>query len=130
MPPEQRERFNQKQEDLDKLLHPKSVLDDENSIPRQLLRHPEWSADTKILKQMSQRGWTEDDINEVIKEGSTGKSRDTRWTKEGGKLDDPATVYGKPGKYVIINDRTNDVTQVSGKNKPGWIDDPNIEWKK
>ncbi len=32
------------------------------------------------------------------------------------KRDDSATVYGEPGNYVVVNDRTNEVTQISDKN--------------
>ncbi|MEK8413926.1 colicin E5-related ribonuclease, partial [Escherichia coli] len=41
---------------------------------------------------------------------------------------DPATVYGSPGKYVVVNDRTGEVTQISDKTDPGWVDDSRIQW--
>jgi len=117
------------QRDIDKIKRG-DFLEQRLQKAEQLSRHPAWSADTKILKQMKKRGWTENDINEVIKRGPTGKSQDTRWTNEGKRLDDSATVYGEPGNYVIINNRTGDVTQVSGKTDSEWTDDSRIEWTK
>lgn len=32
-------------------------------------------------------------------------------------------MYGQPDKYVVVNDRTGEVTQVSDKADPDWIDD-------
>ncbi|ABX18692.1 colicin E5-related ribonuclease [Burkholderia multivorans] len=29
----------------------------------------------------------------------------------------------------MVNDRTGEVVQVSGKNDPGWIPDSRIKWK-
>lgn len=40
---------------------------------------------------------------------------------DGTKNDDPATMYfDKDGNYVVRNDRTGDIVQVSNKNDPTW----------
>ncbi|KMN61415.1 hypothetical protein VK95_23235 [Leclercia sp. LK8] len=91
----------------------------------------DFTTDDKIKGQMGERGWTEQDIKDVIAKGPKGISSDQRrpkTTQDGLGRDDPATVYGEPGKYVVINDRTREVTQVSDKIKPGWVDDGRIFW--
>lgn len=36
-------------------------------------------------------------------------------------MNDPATAYiDESGHYVVINDRTNDVVQISNRNDPDW----------
>ncbi|MFN6776495.1 colicin E5-related ribonuclease [Proteus mirabilis] len=87
----------------------------------------------KIQDQMGGRGWSEKDIQDVIAKGAKGKSVDQRRPKntdDGLGRNDPATVYGEPGKYVVVNDRTGEVAQVSNKNDPRWIDDSRIQWEK
>lgn len=91
----------------------------------------DFTIDNKIKGQMDERGWTEQDIRNIVAKGPKGISVDQRrpkTTEDGLGRNDPATVYGEPGKYVVINDRTNEVTQVSGKNVSGWIDDSRIFW--
>jgi Colicin E5 ribonuclease domain len=41
---------------------------------------------------------------------------------------EPATVFGYPGNYIIVNDRTGAIIQVSGRNDPEWDDDSRIKW--
>ncbi|HAU5547509.1 TPA: hypothetical protein SMT48_000571 [Proteus mirabilis] len=87
----------------------------------------------KIQDQMGGRGWSEKDIQDVIAKGAKGKSVDQRRPKntdDGLGRNDPATVYGEPGKYVVVNDRTGEVAQISNKNDPRWIDDSRIQWEK
>ncbi|WP_230961850.1 colicin E5-related ribonuclease [Burkholderia anthina] len=38
-------------------------------------------------------------------------------------------MYASPDGYVIVNDITGEVVQVSGKNDPTWIHDGRIKWK-
>ena len=94
---------------------------------------PELKFDDKIKKDMRDRSWTEQDIKDTVAKGPTGKSVDQRRpvkTEDGLGRNDPATVYGKPGEYVVINDRTGEVTQVSDKKDLGWMDDSRIQWEK
>jgi filamentous hemagglutinin len=88
--------------------------------------------DTKIADQLEGRGWTEDDIQAAIKNGPTGTSVDKRSatkSPDGVARNDPATVYGTPSGYVVVNDRTGEVVQVSDKADPDWIVDGRIQWR-
>lgn len=77
----------------------------------------------KIKKQMNKRGWSEkqvmDAINNPSKTASTSDVRNNPIT--GIKNDDPATAYfDSEGNYVVQNDETGDIVQVSDKNDPEW----------
>ncbi|HEY3985128.1 colicin-like bacteriocin tRNase domain-containing protein [Cedecea sp.] len=92
----------------------------------------DFTTDGKIKEQMIDRGWTEKDIKDVVAKGPKGISVDKRGPSKTppdflGRNDD-ATVYGEPGKYVVINDRTREVAQVSDKTDPDWVDDGRIFW--
>ncbi|HEM7179485.1 TPA: hypothetical protein U2I74_004368 [Providencia stuartii] len=94
---------------------------------------PELKFEEKIKNQMGGRGWTEQDIKDTVAKGPTGKSVDQRRPKntdDGLGRNDPATVYGEPGKYVVVNDRTGEVAQASDKKDPEWVDDSRIQWEK
>lgn len=87
--------------------------------------------DAKIRGQMPGRGWTDKDIDDVVAKGPAGVAVDQRRpNKTDDKLgrNDPASAYGGPGKYVVVNDRTGEVTQISDKNDAGWMDDNRIVW--
>ncbi|WP_240988334.1 colicin E5-related ribonuclease [Cupriavidus phytorum] len=76
--------------------------------------------------------WTVSDIKDVIAAGPAGSTTDNRSgakTPDGVPRSDTASVYGSKSGYVVINDRTGEVVQVSGKNDPGWIPDSRIKWK-
>ncbi|MFV0332769.1 MAG: colicin E5-related ribonuclease [Tropicimonas sp.] len=63
----------------------------------------------KLERQMQQRGWTYEQIEEAVK---TGKSYPARNFQTGG----PATRYVHPqtGRSVIIDDATGGIIQVGG----------------
>ncbi|WGY71816.1 hemagglutinin repeat-containing protein [Burkholderia cepacia] len=87
--------------------------------------------DSKISDQLVDRGWTESEIQAVVKNGATGTSIDKRSAKkspDGVARDDPATVYGAPNGYIVVNDRTGEVVQVSDKNDPSWTVDGRVKW--
>lgn len=89
--------------------------------------------ENKVKGQMGVRGWTEQDIKDTVAKGPTGKSVDKRKpqnTDDKQGRNDTATVYGKPGEYVVVNDRTGEVVQVSDKKIKGWVDDSRIQWEK
>ena len=80
--------------------------------------------DRKIAAQLAARGWTEHEIRDVVDRGPVVRSID----HTGGRSD-PASVYGsKRGGYVVINDRTWRVVQISDRTDPGWLPDSRIEW--
>ena len=88
--------------------------------------------DGKIGKQLPERGWTKEEIQSAVNDGATGTTFDKRSaskTPDGLSRNDPATVYGSKGSYVVVNDRTGEVVQISDKNNPNWIVDGRIRWK-
>jgi filamentous hemagglutinin len=79
--------------------------------------------ESKITKQMGKRGWTDASIGDAIaKPVRTVETRDTRWLSDGsGRLDDPATAYYyRNGGYVVRNDVTGEITQVSDRFDEYW----------
>lgn len=93
---------------------------------------PELKFEGKVKGQMDGRGWTEQDVKDTVAKGPKGKSFDKRKAKntdDGLGRDDTATVYGKPGEYVVVNDRTGEVVQISDKTDPKWVDDSRIQWE-
>ncbi|MNV31736.1 hypothetical protein D3C71_1230560 [compost metagenome] len=88
--------------------------------------------DGKIGNQLSSRGWTTQDVQAVVNDGFVGTSTDKRSagkTPDGLPRDDTASVYGSKSGYIVINDRTGEIVQVSDKTDPDWIADSRIEWK-
>ncbi|MGF6731034.1 filamentous hemagglutinin family protein [Paraburkholderia youngii] len=88
--------------------------------------------DGKIGGQLEARGWTPQEVQAVVNEGPVGTTMDNRSagkTPDGLSRNDPASVYGSKSGYVVVNDRTGEVVQASGKNDPGWIPDSRINWK-
>ncbi len=85
-------------------------------------RLPPTKIGSKIGKQMGKRGWTKESVEELMENPSRiVPTRDTRHLPGGGRMDDPATAFiGKDGHYVVKNDLTGDIVQVSNKNKPDW----------
>ncbi|WP_051208362.1 colicin E5-related ribonuclease [Saccharospirillum impatiens] len=78
--------------------------------------------ESKIRKQMGERGWNENSIQDVIQNPSrTAGTRDTRWNQDGTRRDDPATAYVRDdGHYVVRNDNDGTIVQVSDTNNPNW----------
>ncbi|MBL0319084.1 MAG: hypothetical protein IPP74_07325 [Alphaproteobacteria bacterium] len=77
----------------------------------------------KILDQMIERGWNEKLIDDTILNPlNTVEAMDTRFDPTIGKrLNDPATGYiGKDGSYVVKNNVTGQIVQISDRNKPDW----------
>jgi hypothetical protein len=88
--------------------------------------------DGKIKGQLGNRGWTEQDVQDAANgppAGTTTDNRSPNKTADGKGRRDSATVYGDKGGYVVVNDRTREVVQVSDR-KPGsgWIPDSRIQW--
>ena len=88
--------------------------------------------DDKIKGQIGDRGWTEQDVQDAANGPPAGTTTDNRRpnkTADGQGRNDSATVYGTKDGYVVVNDRTREVVQVSDR-KPGagWIPDSRINW--
>ena len=78
----------------------------------------------KILNQIAKRGWTKAEIQQtILYPADTAPAKDLRHIAGGGVMNDPATVYyRKDGNYVIRNNVTGDIVQVSDTHDPNWID--------
>jgi filamentous hemagglutinin len=77
----------------------------------------------KILQQMGTRGWTAESIEATIANPCKKvTTQDTRFDPISGiRLNDPATGYvAKDGSYIVRNDRTGQIVQVSNKKDPTW----------
>jgi hypothetical protein len=76
----------------------------------------------KIEKQLESRGWTKESVNDTISDPDrTVPTRDTRHLPGGGRMDDPATAFiNADGSYVVRNDVTGDIVQVSDRFDPDW----------
>lgn len=92
----------------------------------------EVTVDEKIKKQLGERGWSEQDLKDAVNgppAGTTTDNRSPSKTADGQGRNDPATVYGSKEGYVVVNDRTREVVQVSDKNPgSGWVPDSRIKW--
>jgi len=83
---------------------------------------PGTSFGAKIEGQLAGRGWTKDLVQSAIdKPTRTVPWTDTRHLPGGGRMNDPAIAfYGPRGGYVVRNNRTGDIIQVSDRTNPGW----------
>ncbi|NDK08446.1 S8 family serine peptidase [Candidatus Gracilibacteria bacterium] len=78
---------------------------------------------SKILGQMEERKWTKNDIENVVKKPyKKGKSIDNFDGRN-----DPATAYFiSDNQYIVVNNRTGDIVQISDKNYLDWKVDARI----
>jgi Colicin E5 ribonuclease domain len=82
----------------------------------------------KAEKDMAKRNWTEEEVLDTVNNPADTKPvTDNRNNPDGTSMNDPATAYIRPdGSYVIVNDRTGEVVQVSPHPiPPGWL----LPWK-
>jgi len=81
----------------------------------------------KIAGQMGPRGWTEESIAETV---AGPAETHPVWDYTTG-AQEPATAYVRPdGSYVVVNDATGNVVQVSDATNPNWKpvwDDPRFQ---
>ena len=80
-------------------------------------------SESKLNRQIKARGWTTQNIRNTVNTPYTTRRSTNRSTGH------PATVYyTKEGAYVVVDNITNEVVQVSDYNKPSeWIPDSSIE---
>jgi hypothetical protein len=78
---------------------------------------------SKIESQIAKRGWTQESVEEAIRNPARKvATRDTRHLASGGRANDPATAYvTKDGSYVVRNDVTGDIVQVSDRTSSSWL---------
>jgi len=77
---------------------------------------------SKIEAQLGKRGWTKDEVNGTIASPDrTAATTDSRYLSDGSRMSDPATAYiNKDGSYVVRNNKSGDVVQISNRNDPNW----------
>jgi len=76
----------------------------------------------KLSNQMTQRGWTESTVKDTVSNPYT-----TRVSVNKATGNSATVYYNKAGGYVIIDDTTKAVVQVSDNINPStWIPDPSI----
>lgn len=69
----------------------------------------------KIEGQMNERGWTKESVEQTIK----NPDKNAQAIDRRGGLNEPATAYfDKSGHYVVRNNKTGEVIQISNKNDP------------
>lgn len=77
-------------------------------------------------EKLAERGWTERLVRRAIDDPArTVVTRDTRRIPggKGARMDDPATAnYSRRGGYVVRNDQTGDIVQISDRTDPYWKD--------
>jgi hypothetical protein len=83
---------------------------------------PGTSIGEHVEGQLATRGWTQRLVRSTVDDpASTVATRDVRNLPGGGNMDDPATGYiSRRGGYVVRNNRTGDVVQVSNRTDAGW----------
>ena len=75
----------------------------------------------KIKSQMEDRGWTDESINNTINDAYALRDSVNKETRNS------ATAYfNKDGSYVVVDNLTNDVIQISDTTRP-WIPDSSIQ---
>ncbi|MHB9095984.1 MAG: colicin E5-related ribonuclease, partial [Eubacteriales bacterium] len=112
--------FNKKESNKQATL----VVGSLGSIEVTISQSGEFNYDTKLAKQMLNRGWTEQRIQEAINNPSrTVKTVDNRFRPDGSGIQnfEPATAYyHEEGGYVVRNDANKNIVQVQDMNNPNW----------
>ena len=84
--------------------------------------HNSCSFPDKIRRQMGSRGWSKDSVRDTVNNPHT--MRASRNKANG----NPATAYYRAdGSYVVVDDITGEVVQVSDRTKPRWFPDSEIQ---
>ena len=92
-----------------------------------------YSTDAKIQKQMAKRGWDDAKVKETIDNpAKTAKTTDTRFGPDGiQKPPEPATAFfSADGSYLVRNDATGNIVQVSNRLDPNWKAPSTFEFNK
>ncbi|MEF2964205.1 colicin E5-related ribonuclease [Paenibacillus sp. M1] len=78
--------------------------------------------DKKIAGQMERRGWTEDSIEDTVNE-----PHETSEATNKANGEDATAYFNEDGSYVVVENNSEKVIQVSNKNDPLWIPDSTIK---
>ncbi|MBC1375979.1 transposase [Listeria sp. FSL L7-1699] len=75
----------------------------------------------KVNNQMKKRGWSEESVKSVVDHPHT-----TRKSVNKATGNDATVFYDKDGSYVIIDDKTKEIVQISDKFDKNWVADAGI----
>ena len=88
---------------------------------REIVYGSETKSSAKLFRQMQNRGWSFSDVEEVVRRPFTTRQSINKATGN------PATVfYNRDGTYIIVDDVTNALVQISDKYDPNWVPDASI----
>ncbi|MCL6600922.1 MAG: hypothetical protein K6T81_19630 [Alicyclobacillus macrosporangiidus] len=76
----------------------------------------------KIANQMGRRGWNEDSIHDTVNNPHT-----TRPATNKANGNRATAYFNEDGSYVVRDNETKDIIQVSDRNDPKWVPDSTIE---
>lgn len=99
-----------------------------DDVPIPNAAKPDLKYSPKINGQMKKRGWDQQTIDDVVSNPKkTYKTKDTRHNSDGTQSDQSATVYfNANNEYVVVNDATGDIVQISNRNDLNWIAPPEL----
>jgi protein-disulfide isomerase len=83
-------------------------------VPRNITR--------KIQRQLVTRGWTVEEIDDVLSQPFAMRPALNRATGNAG-----TAYFRSDGHYVVRDNATADIIQISNRNDPNWIPDPAIQ---
>ncbi|MBC1362812.1 hypothetical protein HB797_00950 [Listeria welshimeri] len=75
----------------------------------------------KVNNQIKKRGWSEESVKSVVDHPHT-----TRKSVNKATGNDATVFYDKDGSYVIIDDKTKEIVQISDKFDKNWVPDAGI----
>ncbi|MBC2186119.1 transposase [Listeria sp. FSL L7-0253] len=75
----------------------------------------------KVNNQMKKRGWGEESVKSVVDHPHTTRKSGNKATGN-----DATVFYDKDGSYVIIDDKTKEIVQISDKFDKNWVPDAGI----
>jgi len=87
-----------------------------------ITKNVDFSYGTKIRGQIKGRGWDGNSVQETLNNPyKTVETTDYRYNNDGTRMDNPATAYiNEDGSYVVRNDNTGDIVQISDKTDLDW----------
>ncbi|HEU4589250.1 MAG TPA: colicin E5-related ribonuclease, partial [Gemmatimonadales bacterium] len=77
---------------------------------------------TKIERQLARRGWTAGDVEQTVNSPFTTRPAMNRATGNSA-----TAYYDEGGAYVVRDDVTGDIVQISNRSDPNWIPDATIQ---
>jgi len=81
----------------------------------------------KIIIQMNKRWWSKKDIESVIKNPyKIGRTIDNYWGKIWNKWEEAIAYFLTDNQYVVVNNKSYQIIQISDRNDPNWIVDSRI----